>query len=427
MYTPTKHHPSNPIDLSRYLRSGDTIWWNQGTAEPLTLTQALVEQRATLGQCSVFLGITNSSTLQPEHTDHLSFLSYGALGQNQRLLLAGKLDVIPCNYSQLPALITGGAIACDVVLLHLSAPGPNGKPSLGIANDYLLSAARRARVVIAEINDQMPWTYGSEALDDIRIDAVVRSSRPLLEVPPSRVGDIESRIAEHVAPFINDGATLEAGTGAIPDAILASLMNRRNLGIHSGMIGDSTVDLIESGAVTNARKAIDIGLTTAGVLLGTQRLYRFADRNPSLNLQPASYTHGLSTLVKLDGFTAINSAIQVDLTGQVNAEMLKGKYRGAIGGQGDFVRGALAAKNGRSIIALPSTASNGTISRIAVALNQGVVTTPRSDADVVVTEWGAAQLRAQTLKERMRRMIAIAHPDHREQLERESFGTAMQI
>ncbi|NYT61671.1 acetyl-CoA hydrolase/transferase family protein [Alcaligenaceae bacterium] len=413
---------SDKIDLSRYLRPGDAILWNQGTAEPLTLTEALVRQRAKLGHCSVFLGLTNSPTLQPEHADHLSFLSYCGLAQNRRLMQAGVLDVIPCHCSQVPALLSSQAIPNDVVFLHLSPPGPNGKRSLGIANDYLLAAARRARVVIAEVNEQMPWTYADpQGLDAIRIDAFVHSSRPLLELPPGPIGEIEQRIAQHAAPFIEDGAVLEMGIGAIPDAILASLADRRDLGIHSGMIGDSVVDLIESGAVTNARKTLDPGLTTAGVLLGTQRLYRFAEHNPGLNLQPYSYTHAIATLARLDRFTAINSAIEVDLTGQINAEVINGGYVGALGGQSDFVRGALAAKDGRSIIALPSTAQHGTVSRIVLALTEGITTTARSDADIFVTEWGAAQLRGQPLSERIRRMIAIAHPAHREQLEQASF------
>lgn len=417
--------PPRTIDLSRYIRSGDTILWNQGTAEPLTLSEALVQQRASLGKCSVFLGLTSSSTVQPHHADHLSFISYCGLGQNRRLLEAGALDIVPCHCSQLPTLLASGAIACDVVFLHLSPAGPDGKHSLGIANDYLLAAARCARVVIAEINAQMPWTYGSHELDGIHIDAVVQSSRPLLEFLPGRAGEIERRIAEHAAAFIEDEAVLETGIGAIPDAILASLKGRRDLGIHSGMLTDSVVDLIESGTVTNARKSIDQGLTTAGVLLGTQRIYQFAERNAALNLQPFSYTHAISTLAKLDGFTAINSAVEVDLTGQINAEVVNGSYVGAVGGQVDFIRGAQAAKNGRSIIALPSTAQGNRISRIVVKLNEGTTTTARSDADIVVTEWGAAQLRGQPLKERIRRMVAIAHPNHREQLERDAFGKAL--
>jgi acyl-CoA hydrolase len=412
------------IALDRYIRSGDTILWNQGTAEPLTLSEALVQQRASLGKCQVFLGLTSSTTVQPHQTDHLSFISYCGLGQNRRLLEAESLDIVPCHCSQLPALLARREIACDVVFLHLSPAGPNGKHSLGIANDYLLAAARCARVVIAEINDQMPWTYGSLELDDIPIDAMVQSSRPLLEFHPGRAGETERRIAEHAAVFIEDAAVLETGIGTIPDAILASLKDRRDLGIHSGMLSDSAIDLIESGTVTNARKSIDAGLTTAGVLLGTQRIYRFAERNADLNLQPYSYTHAISTLARLDGFTAINSAIEVDLTGQINAEVVKGNYVGAVGGQVDFIRGAQAAKNGRSIIALPSTAQGHTISRIVVKLDEGTTTTARSDADIVVTEWGAAQLRGQPLKERIRRMVAIAHPNHREQLERDAFRKA---
>lgn len=409
-----------PIDLSQYIRPGDTIWWNQGTAEPLTLTESLVSQRAFIGPCHAFLGVTSSTTLQAQHADYLSLLSYCGLGQSQRLLDAGMLHIIPCHYSQLPTLLDRGILPCDVLLLHVSAPGPDGKYSLGTAHDYLLNAARRARVVIAEVNEQMPWTYGNPGLEDIRFDAIVHSSRPLLETTSPAIGDTEQRIAAHAAEFIDDGSVLEMGIGAIPDAIMAVLDDRRDLGIHSGMLGDSIIDLIECGAVTNARKSIDAGLTTVGILLGTQRLYDFAQSNPSLNLQPSSYTHAHSVLAGIDNFHAINSAIEVDLTGQINAEVLDGRYIGAVGGQTDFMRGAQAAKNGRSIIALPSSARNGSVSRIVSRLAEGVVTTPRSEADIFVTEWGAAQLKGQPLQERIRRMIAIAHPDHREQLERDA-------
>lgn len=411
-----------PIELERYVRPGDTIWWNQGTAEPLSLTESLVRQRAAVGPCRAFLGVNSSTTLQAEHADYLSLLSYCGLGRNQPLLEAGMLDVVPCHYSQLPSMLDNGVLPCDVMFLHVSPPGPDGKSSLGTAHDYLLSAARRARVVIAEINEQMPWTYGAHGLEEIHFDAVVHSSRPLLETPVAVVGQIEQRIAEHAAGFIEDGSVLEMGIGAVPDAILGRLADRRDLGVHSGMLGDSIVGLIESGAVTNARKSIDAGLTTVGILLGTQRLYKFARTNASLNFQPGTYTHAHSVLAKIDNFVAINSAIEVDLTGQINAEVLNGRYMGAIGGQTDFMRGALAARNGRSIIALPSSARNGGISRIVSRLADSVVTTPRSEADIFVTEWGAAQLRGQPLQERMRRMIAIAHPDHREQLEREAFA-----
>jgi acetyl-CoA hydrolase len=318
-------------------------------------------------------------------------------------------------------LIQEGTIPIDVVFLHLSPEGPNGQRSLGIANDYLIAAAKRARVVIAEVNQQMPWTYTTEALEGLRIDAFVHSDRPLIELHPGRVQEVEAKIAEHASAFIHDRSVLEMGVGVIPEAILQSLKDRRDLGIHTGMLGDVGADLMQCGAVTNAFKNIDRGLTTAGVLMGTQRLYAYAHENRQLNLRPCSHTHAVSVIAQLDNFVAVNSAVEVDLTGQVNAEIVNGQYVGATGGQVDFTRGAQLAKNGRSIVALPSATKNAQQSRIVARIASGSVTTLRTDADVIVTEWGAAQLKGQTFKERMRRMIAISHPDHRESLERHAY------
>ena len=404
------------LDLRRFVRAGDAIWLSQGAAEPLALSEALVQQRADIGPCSVFVGMLTCDTFRPAHADHLAFRSYGGIGKNQRLIDAGALDVVPAAYSQYPALIQAGHLACDVVMLQLSAEGPDGRFSFGIAHDYLLAAARRARVVIAEVNEEMPWTCGSEALADIRIDAVVRSARVLPDVARAQGGATEQRIAAHVAGFVADRATLEVGVGALADAILDAVADRRDLGIHTGLIGDGVVGLIERGVVTNAYKTVAPGMTTAGLLFGSQRAYRYARENRALKLCGPEHTHGIATLAQIDNFTAINGAIEVDLTGQVNAEVRGGRYVGAVGGQLDFIRGAWHSNGGRSIIALPSTADEGATSRIVVKLTQGVVTTPRSEADVFVTEWGSAQLRGQGLKERVRRMIAIAHPAHRDAL-----------
>jgi acyl-CoA hydrolase len=409
--------PAGQLDLTRYLRAGDNVVWSQGTAEPLELSAALVRQRADIGRIGVFIGPSYSETLRPEHADFLSIKSYCGIGSNQRLARAGVLDILPCHYSRLPALVADSSIKCDVAFLHLAAENEAGEFSLGLANDYLLDAARRARVVIAEINDQLPWTHGAGELKEMRIDFLVRTSRPALALPPTVIGDMERRIAAHASSFIGDSAVLEMGIGSIPDAILASLADRKNLGIHSGMLGDSVVSLIESGAIDNVVKPFDHGISIAGLLFGSSRLYRWAHRNPALKLCPAGHTHNGAILSQIDNFIAINSAIEVDLTGQVNAEILGGNYYGAIGGQADFVRGANLSRGGRSIIALPSTAKSDTVSRIVSRLSQGVVTTPHSDADLVVTEWGAAELRGRTLRERAKRMIAIAHPAHREQLE----------
>lgn len=406
------------LDLSRLIRPGDHIVIGQGTAEPQTLTAALVAQRARIGRTQVFLGPVFSATWQPEHADYLSFASYGGFGSNQQLARAGVLDIVPSHVSRLPQLLGSGALRCDVVLIQLSPANERGEYSFGIAHDYLVDAMRQARIVIAEINDQMPWTFGSEVLRDLRIDYVVRTSRPLLELPPARCGDTERRIAANAAEFIEDGAVLQTGIGAIPDAILSALAARRDLGVHSGMIGDGIVDLIERGIINGARKNIDRGLAVAGVLFATARAYRFADRNPLLLLRPVEYTHNALVMAQLDKFVAINSAIEVDISGQVNAELAGGDYIGAVGGQLDFVRGALLSKGGRSIIALPATAKGGSVSRIVGNIASGIVTTPRSDADLIVTEYGAADLRGQTLAERARRLIAIAHPQFREQLTR---------
>jgi len=301
------------------------------------------------------------------------------------------------------------------VLLSL-ARSPSGL-SFGLVNDYVAAAARHARTVIAEINVQLPWTYGSEVPPDLRIDHIVECDEVPVELPTAPIGEVERRIGELVASLVPDRATIQIGIGAIPDAILAALGGHRDLGFHSGMISDRVADLIEAGIVTNAYKTFDRGVTVAGALFGTRRLNRFADRNAAIRVVPTSHSHGGPSLARLANFRAINSAIEVDLTGQVNAEKAMGRYVGAVGGQPDFVHGAFAAIGGCSIIALPSTAMGGETSRIVAALS-GPTTTARCDADVIVTDWGIAQLRGKTLRERAEAMIAIADPKFREGLQR---------
>jgi acetyl-CoA hydrolase len=275
-------------------------------------------------------------------------------------------------------------------------------------------------VVVAEVNDQVPWTPGERSLGADDIDFLVPTSRPVLEVKPAIVGDVERAIARHASSFIQDGTVLQVGIGGIPDAILQSIGDRKDLGLHSGMIGDALVNLVESGSLTNARKPIDRGISVAGALIGTRRLYEFAHRNACLMMRESAYTHGAAVLAKLDNLVSINSAIEVDLTGQVNAEVVAGaSYVGATGGQVDFVRAGHRSPGGRSIIAFASTARGEEISRICIRVT-GPVTTARSDVDVIVTEYGAADLRAQPLRERARRLIAIAHPRFREGLERDA-------
>lgn len=405
------------LDLRGIVRPGDHIVWGQATGEPLTLTEALVRQRRDLGPVCVFVSTCFSRTLRAEHADCIRVSGFGAIGSSSELARAGVLEIVPCHVGQVAPYIATGRIGCDVAFVQVAPPGPDGRCSYGVIHDYIPTAVDKARVVVAEMNDQVPWTHGARSLALGDIDFVVPTSRPVLEVRGAALGDVERAIARHVGNYVQDGATLQVGIGGVPDAVLQSIGDRRDLGLHSGMIGDALVDLVESGALTNDRKPIDRGISVTGALIGTRRLYDFAHRNATLRMQESSYTHGDSILARLTSLVSINSAIEVDLTGQVNAEVAGESYVGATGGQVDFVRAGHRSPGGHSIVALPSTARGGAVSRICAQL-RGPVTTARSEVDVIVTEYGAADLRAQSLRERAHRLVAIAHPAFREELER---------
>jgi acetyl-CoA hydrolase len=412
------------IDLSRlnfrdWIRAGDMVAWGQASGEPLSLTEALMSQREAIGPFKVFTGICLSQTPDPQFTDTVDFLSYHGGASNQRLASTGRLDVLPCHYSQLPAIL---ASRVGILLLHLSPPDGNGNFSLGLSHDYVVPLLDSARTVIAEVNDQMPWIDGERTVHGSEIDVLVKTSRALLEMP-SRPGDaIDQAIAAKVAGLIEDGATLQIGIGALPAAILKALADHRHLGIHSGALVDPVVDLMQSGAIDNSRKAIDPGVTVAGLMLGTGKLFSYGARNPRIVMRAIGYTHNLDVIARLEKFTALNSAIEVDLTGQVNAETIDGRYVGAVGGAVDFVRGAQRSRGGLPIITLRSrTAGNSKI----VARLAGPVSTARADAGLVVTEHGIADLRGRSIRERMRLMIDIAHPDDRDSLDRAAYDVAM--
>ena len=407
----------NALDLGAIVRPGDSVMWGQADAEPVPLTQALMAQRHAIGDFNVFLGVTYSDTLKVEHTDCIRFSAYCGSGGNRALAKAGKLDILPCHYSHLRHLMASGRLKVDVLLLQLAPANERGEYSLSVAHEYLIPALESARVVIAEVNQQAPWTYGERPLAEADLDYIVHTARAPLELIHPQPGATELAIARNVAALIEDGATLQFGLGALPEAILAQLADRRDLGVHSGAIGDQVALLMQAGVITNARKSVDRGVTVAGIMFGSKRLHDFSHRNPQLQFRSSSYTHGPGVLAQIERFTALNSAVEVDLSGQINAEVAAGVYVGAVGGAVDFLRAAHYSRGGLPIVALPSTA--GKHSRIVAKLN-GPVSTPRSDAGIIVTEYGVADLRGAGLAERARRMIAIAHPDQREQLERES-------
>jgi acyl-CoA hydrolase len=406
------------IDLSQFVRPGDTVLVGQGAGEPRSLVEALIAQRHALGLISVFIGGSYTGLLRAEHADALRFRAIGGVGTTSALTRAGVVEIVPIHLGTIPELISSGRLNVDVVFVQLSEADGNGRHSLGLIADYLQAAIATARVTIAEVNPRVPYTHGDTAVDAAKLAAVVRDDRALIELPPRTVRDEDRAIARFVAALVPDGATVQVGVGATPDAVLAELRGHHDLGVHTGLLTEAVVDLVECGAVTNARKEIDSTSVVAGHLLGSDRLYRWADDNPALQMRPVTYTHNAAVLGSFQSFFAVNSAIEVDLTGQINAEMVDGRHIGTIGGQGAFARAAITSANGRSIIALPSTAKRGAVSRLVVRLADGVVSTPRSDADVIVTEYGVADLRGQSTHERAKRLIAIAHPDHREQLER---------
>lgn len=418
--------PSGIVDLSALLRPGDTVVCGQGLAEPVGLTRRLIEQRAALGGIDIFLGPTFADTFDAAHADHLRLRSWCATGRNARMCGARALDIVPVHYAELPGLFASGALPCDVALLTLSGPDGGGRYNLALACDYLIDAARRARVVIAEVHGGLPWVHGAELPDDIRPNVLVQAAQPALEMP--NVGAAPSAeelaIALRVAGLIPDGATLALGVGRLPDMVLAQLRGHRDLAVHSAVLTDQVVDLIEQGAVTNARKPFDQGVSVGGLLMGSRRLFDFAHRNPRVRLAPPAHTHAFDRLGALPALVALTGALEVDLTGQVNAETAQGRYVGAVGGQLAFVRGARASPGGQAVTLLSSTARGGTVSRIVARLPDGVVTTPRSDVDRVVTEFGVAELRGKGLAGRIDAMVAIAHPDHRAALAQQGAALA---
>lgn len=404
------------LDFAAWVRPGDRLAWGQCAAEPLTLTRALFDQRHRIGgRFSVFLGITWGDAVRPECADVVDFQAYGGGGVNRALAEAGVLDVLCCHYSDFErALGAEGLNQVDVLLLQVAPPGPDGRYSLSIAHEYVAPLVDSARLVIAEVNEAAPWTYGTRSLGPEDIDVLVPTNRPLPEPSGSVPTIAEGGVATNVASLVDDGATLQLGIGALPDAVLSRLFDRRDLGIHSGAVGDGVATLSELGVITNACKSIDRGVTIAGVLMGGPHLHAFAHLNPRVQMRSTAYTHSAVTLASIDRLVSINSAIEIDLTGQVNAESAGGRYLGAVGGAIDFIRGARLSRGGLSIIALPSRA--GTRSRIVPRL-AGPVSTPRGDIGLVVTEHGIADLRGATIAQRIRRLLDIAHPEDRAELE----------
>ncbi len=379
------------VDLGSVIRPGDSILWGQACAEPQTLVEALVSQRANLGGVGCFLGSSYSGIVKPEHADHLKLSSYCGIGTNRVLAQAGVLEILPVPYSQLAPLIRSGAIGADVVMVQVSPPNARGEYSLGLAADYLVPALDVCRAIVAEVNDQVPWTRTARVLTKDDCDLLVGSSRPPAMPAARQASDLDLAIARNALAFVPDGAVLEFGIGALPEAVCTQLGRHEGLRVHSGSVGDGVIELVRRNVVSRIDGAL---------LIGSRALFDFARDNDRLRLHSSEYTHGTDVLAKQPRFIAINSAVEVDLAGQVNGELADGNYVGAVGGALDFVRAANASPGGASIVVLPSA-------RIVERLG-GPVSVPRGEAGIVVTERGAADLRGCGLRERERRLRAIS-------------------
>ena len=409
------------LDLRQFLKPGDHVVFGQACGEPTTLIEAMIAQAGDIGGISAFIATSFSGIFTPETADSFALSSMGAIGALRSMTKAGKLGVIPVHVGQIGPLIAAGILPCDVAMIQVSPADAQGNHSCGLISDHVRAAVDKARLVIAEVNDAVPYTFG-ELIPASAIDLAVQVSRAPVEMAAAKISDTDEAIARHCARYIGDGSVIQTGVGAVPDAILRQLHDRKDLGVHSGMLGDGLVDLAEAGVLTNARKEIDTGVSINGALIGTKRLYDFAHRNPAVRMCAATYTHDAAVMSRLSRLVSINSALEVDLTGQVNAEQSGAAYMGGTGGQVDFVRAGARSPGGAAIIALAATAKGGTLSKIVPSLS-GPVTSARTEVDVIVTEFGAAELKGQTLAERTRRLIAIAHPDFREELDRAAYET----
>jgi 4-hydroxybutyrate CoA-transferase len=401
------------------VKSGQRVYIHQGCAEPEALVKALIARAPELRDVEVIHLATygNADYTRPEYEGHFRHNAF-FIGPNvRRAVQEGRADYTPIFLSEIEELFRSGAMPLDVALISCTPPDHYGYMSLGPGVDVTLTAAQFARHLVVEINDQMPRTMGDTYLHVSRANALVETSHPLPQFPRCEVTDLHRAIAGRVAELIPDGATLQTGIGGIPDAVLGSLRNHRDLGVHTEMFSDGLIDLIQAGVVNNEKKGIHPHKVISGFVLGSKVLFDFIDNNPIFEFHPTAYTNDPFVIAQNARMVAINSAIEVDLTGQVCADSIGTVPYSGIGGQVDFIRGAARSRGGVPIIALPSTARQGTISRLVVRLKPGAgAVTSRGDVHYVVTEFGAANLHGKNIRQRAEALVAIAHPDFRRAL-----------
>ncbi len=403
----------------RQVRNGDTIVVPTGVGEPPALLTALSEQRHDFHDVKVaqILALRKYAYIDAATVDHVRHVAFFYGAATRAGGQAGWIDFTPNYFSEIPSLIERGHVPADVVFSIASPMDAHGYFALSLGTDYTLAAIARARAVVLEVNPHVPFAFGNCHVHISQVTALVESSEPVLEVGLPKIGPVQEAIGKHVADLIADGSTLQIGYGGIPDAVVMQLTHKHDLGIHTEMIGDGILTLVESGAVTNRRKNYLPGKMVATFALGSGKLYRFMDRNPALEIHPVDFTNDPALAGRNDNLVAINATLQIDLLGQCGSESLGHAPYSGTGGQTDFVRAANRSRGGKAFIVLPSTAKGDTLSRIVPSLAPGThVSTSKNDVDYVVTEYGVAQLRGKSAGQRARELIGIAHPDFRAEL-----------
>jgi acyl-CoA hydrolase len=405
----------------KVIKSNDRIFLSGNAATPLLLTNALAQRAPELSNVEVnhVLLFGDDPLSKPGMAHHFRHNSLFVGPGDRQSIADGISDYVPVHLSQIPSLFCDEYIPLDVALIHISPPDAHGFMSFGVECAASKAAAENAKIIIAQVNECMPRTLGDVFIHVSRVNKIVECSIPILELRPTTASDVETKIADYITQVIEDGATLQLGIGGIPDAVLARIEGKQHLGIHTEMISDGVVEAIEKGIITSQKKTLHPGKVVATFVMGTKRLYDYVHNNPLFELHPCDYTNNPFIIAQNDKMVAINSCIEVDITGQVCSDSIGAKIYSGFGGQVDFIRGAAHSKGGKPIIALPSTTKNGTLSRIVPQLKPGAgVVTSRADVHYVVTEYGVASLHGKNLHQRAEALIAIAHPTFRSELEK---------
>lgn len=424
-----KSRLQSPEDAIRLIKDGDKVVTSFGCCEPIGFEKVLFENYENYKdvQISSMIFVGKTLWVDEKMKGHFSLNSFFASASNRNAISNGSADYTTCYFYEIPKVLRE-VVKPRVSIASVSPPDENGYVSLGTNVDYIHSTLDYCEVKIAQVNKYVPKTHGEAIKHVSEFDYFVEIDEPLPEVPPVEITDVERAIGKNCASLINDGDCIQLGIGGIPNAICAELHSKKDLGLHSEMVSDGIVDLIRNGNINNSKKNIHKGKSILGFAFGTTDLFHFLDHNPAIEMHPIEYVNNPLVIAQNDNMVSVNSCLQIDLFGQVVSDTIGLTQFSGVGGQVDFVRGATMSNGGRSIIAMPSTAKGGTVSRIVpVITDYSAVTTTRNDVNYIVTEYGIAQLKGKTQKERARLLISIAHPDFREELCKvffERFGEA---